>query len=109
LVAVVISLPLLIASSGHAHLAPLWIPALLLIGFLAVNAWRLKRWAILCEAVLYTGSSLLNLTVLLFNIGRGGEVGFYLLVSTVNAVEFFRAFKAGVGSSDSESTKSEEI
>ncbi|MFH1369898.1 MAG: hypothetical protein ABII09_01220 [Planctomycetota bacterium] len=72
------------------------------LGFLAINAWWLQRWAILCEVFFYSGISLWNLIVLISNLPQlNGEILFYASGSIFITWVFFRAYKADL-SIDSE-------
>lgn len=68
----------------------------LVLGVLAVNAWRLRKWAILGETILFTMTSIWNALVLVTNSGRDGMLttAVYLGFSVSIAMEFYRAFKA---------------
>jgi len=101
----------LLATSSKTDIPKPFLIALILVGgVFAVNAWRLRRWAILCEAILFTISSIWNAVLLLANLGHSGmgKIAWYLSASVFIAIQFFWAFKAGVGSSDYETTNSEE-
>lgn len=103
-IAVTIVISCISPSFRQNRLAPLLIVGLLLWGVVAFYAWRLQRWAILCEVVLFTGSSLWNLTAWLF-LGSGAKAGLFLAVSATVAAEFYRAFKADLRSSERSTAK----
>jgi hypothetical protein len=83
--------------------APFLIAAILVWSFVAVSAWRLQKWAIFCQMVLYTASSLWNAIMLLLYQHHGQPIGkpaLYLSISIFVAQGFFRAFKARLSPKD---------
>ena len=88
---------------GRAELKP-EVPFLMVfycvIAFLAVNAWRLRKWAILGEAILFTASSVWNAVAVIVAITHGHppEAVLYLAGSIFVASQFFRTLNADLGS-----------